>query len=390
MSRLTMPKIGDPRYDKDERTCIIPVTLEAGRTYALWLNSERFRNFKDRDGRSAIPYLLVFQTKGEKRGAIPGPSEEALARAFDALCDDMAAHYSYFALKRIDWAKLREIYRPRAVAAGSERAFVGVLKELLAELRDGHVWIVAGGEQVAPYAVPWGAANVNRRATLADLKGLKRCGEFAAVGRTKEEDFGAIVLLNQGAADSESVRQVLSFVREARDAPGFLVDLRIANGGNELLAAEIAREFCREETVYARSKYRNGPAPTDFTQAFDRTLKPTDHPYTRPVVCLIGPGCVSSGEGFAKMLQCLPQVTTVGAPTRGSSGNPKPFDLPGLDVAVWYSRWVDMLPDGTPIEGRGVVPDVKVEAPRAAYAHGDPTWEKAREILRKEVAKSQR
>ena len=50
-------------YEKDKRTCAFQVKLEPGKTYAIWLNSEKFGNFKDADGRSAVPYLLVFQTK---------------------------------------------------------------------------------------------------------------------------------------------------------------------------------------------------------------------------------------------------------------------------------------------------------------------------------------
>jgi hypothetical protein len=59
-------KEGDIYYDKERRTCSMPVKLEAGKTYAIWLNSERFGNFKDAGGRSAVPYLLVFQTKADK------------------------------------------------------------------------------------------------------------------------------------------------------------------------------------------------------------------------------------------------------------------------------------------------------------------------------------
>ncbi len=63
-SATAFPEInGEIRYDKDGRTSVLPVKLEPGRTYALWLNSKKFGNFKDRDGRSAIPYLLVFHTK---------------------------------------------------------------------------------------------------------------------------------------------------------------------------------------------------------------------------------------------------------------------------------------------------------------------------------------
>ena len=54
---------GKPRYLDDKRTCVLPVKLEPGKTYALWLNTARFRNFKDADGRPAVPYLLVFETK---------------------------------------------------------------------------------------------------------------------------------------------------------------------------------------------------------------------------------------------------------------------------------------------------------------------------------------
>lgn len=59
----TFPKmIGKPKYLDDKRTCVLSVELEPGKTYVTWLNSARYGNFKDTDGRSAAPYLLVFQT----------------------------------------------------------------------------------------------------------------------------------------------------------------------------------------------------------------------------------------------------------------------------------------------------------------------------------------
>jgi serine/threonine protein kinase len=57
--------IGEPRYEPDQRTCVIQVRLEPGRTYAWWLNSENFQNFQDQNGRPAVPYLLIFQTRAE-------------------------------------------------------------------------------------------------------------------------------------------------------------------------------------------------------------------------------------------------------------------------------------------------------------------------------------
>ncbi|MFQ5805605.1 MAG: Ig-like domain-containing protein [Phycisphaerae bacterium] len=58
-----LPITGEIRYQKNKRTCVAPVKLEPGRTYVSWLNSAKFGNFRDADGRSAVPYLLVFETK---------------------------------------------------------------------------------------------------------------------------------------------------------------------------------------------------------------------------------------------------------------------------------------------------------------------------------------
>jgi hypothetical protein len=55
--------VGRPTFSADRMTCVVGVKLQPKRTYVIWLNSEKFRNFKDADGKSSIPYLLVFQTK---------------------------------------------------------------------------------------------------------------------------------------------------------------------------------------------------------------------------------------------------------------------------------------------------------------------------------------
>jgi hypothetical protein len=52
-----------PKYDSDQRTCVIKVKLEPNKTYGYWINSQNFHGFKDKQGHAAIPYLLVFKTK---------------------------------------------------------------------------------------------------------------------------------------------------------------------------------------------------------------------------------------------------------------------------------------------------------------------------------------
>jgi hypothetical protein len=315
-------------------------------------------------------------------------TSESVGKAFDDWWQAMDAQYSYFFLKtNVDWAALKREFRPRAVQATNAGTLARVLQEMLAPLRDLHVWIETPDEFLPTHRGGY-TFNGNGRVTRQAIEETARCGNFAVVGRARQDGFGYFLMLRQSNASAELVNQAAAAITKLRDAPGFIVDLRQANGGSEPLAQQIARLFCGSDVVYAKQKYRNGPAHTNFTPETQRVLKASENPYTKPVVCLIGPGAVSSGEGFVKMMRCLPHVTTVGLPTRGASGNPQPFPLEGTGVVVTFSRWVDLLPDGQTFEGRGIPPDITVDDPTSAYAERDPTLEKALEILRGKVAET--
>jgi RNA polymerase sigma-70 factor (ECF subfamily) len=65
--RGTFPAVtGKSHYLEDHRTCVLPVKLEPGKTYAIWVNSDKFGNFRDADGHSAVPYLLIFKIAGQE------------------------------------------------------------------------------------------------------------------------------------------------------------------------------------------------------------------------------------------------------------------------------------------------------------------------------------
>ena len=64
LSDESFPEItGGPKYLEDHKTCVIDVKLKPDTVYAIWINSQKFGNFKDTEGISAVPYLLVFKTK---------------------------------------------------------------------------------------------------------------------------------------------------------------------------------------------------------------------------------------------------------------------------------------------------------------------------------------
>ena len=322
-------------------------------------------------------------------GQPPAPmalTPEVAERAFDQLWQDMDRNYSYFDLKQIDWPALKAKYRPKAQACKDVAEFVVVLKEMLAELKDMHIWMDTPTGRVGVYEIPW-ERNWSPPAIRAHLAKFDAIGKLAVVG-TLKEGYGFLVFENQGAATPELAKLTVEKIEALADVPGFMVDLRGgATGGNEALAQPIAAAFCAKPVVYAKQKFRSGPAHNQFGQVFDRRLQAGAKPFTKPVVVLLGPRVMSSGEGMAKMFAALPNVTTVGSPTRGASGNPSPVDLKEVGVKVWYSRWVSMLPDGTPIEGRGVQPKIEAKFPVAEFGAKDPVFEKGLEVLGEKVKK---
>jgi serine/threonine protein kinase len=64
VSEDTAPRSnGEPHYLEDQRTCVLPVKLEPGKTYALWFNRDEQDNFRDTLNQPSVPYLLIFETQ---------------------------------------------------------------------------------------------------------------------------------------------------------------------------------------------------------------------------------------------------------------------------------------------------------------------------------------
>lgn len=300
--------------------------------------------------------------------------------SYAALVEYMDRYYSYFALRKINWKALTDRYANRAKQAKSTEDFAGVARELLAHLKDMHVWVVLpGGRRIVPYPSRVDG-NYNYRHVAGRLKDLKQIGRVAFTGRT-QDGFGYIAI-GSLAGPEAAYRQIEQSIDGMLDSKGFIVDLRGNGGGDERRGQRVASRFADKSRVYAKSRYRAGPRHDDFTSTFTRSIGPRKgKTFTRPVVCLIGPRCVSSGEGFALMMKAIPHVKLIGQPTRGASGNPRPVLLPN-GVTVYFSRWVAMDADGKVIESKGIKPDVTVKH----SANGDPTFDRAVSELNKMIS----
>lgn len=306
----------------------------------------------------------------------------AAEESYEVLVQDMDRHYSFFAAFGLDWKALADAHREQAKKATTPQAFADALRPLLAALEDPHVFLEMPNGQRIPTFTEQPGRNVNYAVTARSLTDIDQIGRTAFAGRTKRGGFGFLAVASLQQPDSEFER-IEAALRGLLDAPALIVDLRGNVGGSELRARKLASYLAERRTLYARSRIRGGAAHDNLIDAGARYLEPHAKTlYGGPVACLVGPSCMSSGEGFALMMRALPQVVLVGQPTRGASGNPKPVHLPN-GVTVHYSRWISLLPDGTPVERQGVPPDIVVTHELA----GDPTLEAAIAELERRLAR---
>lgn len=66
---------GNPKYDKERKTCALPVKLKAGNFYWIGINSEKFVYFQTEKHVPAMPYVILFATADENGNPTEIPTE---------------------------------------------------------------------------------------------------------------------------------------------------------------------------------------------------------------------------------------------------------------------------------------------------------------------------
>ncbi len=128
-------------------------------------------------------------------------------------------------MKGIDWQQISERYRDEAEATETTAEFVSVIRRMLAELRDLHVWIVTpDGTTVHPYLSRY-RANFDHDDLRRTVQAVQQFPPLGFIGRT-EDGFGVMVIRQLPPADAPVYSRFLDAVRSMSDAPGWLVDLR--------------------------------------------------------------------------------------------------------------------------------------------------------------------
>jgi hypothetical protein len=296
--------------------------------------------------------------------------------------------YPSFVNKKIDWLALKEEYESRASQAATVGEFLRIIREMLSKLKDTHIWIDTPEGTRSTY--DWYDPNVNYhnynyQALRKYMESIEQIGETILLARTSD-NLTYIAFTSWGPSVQKDIEELKKYLPDILNSRGEIIDVRVNTGGSEPLALIVAACFTDKPVVYARSRFRNGPRHTDLTEPEDRILEPDKDGiyYSKATIVLIGPQCASSNESFVSAMNEIPQVTLIGDRTAGSSGNPTfvELNLPAK-ISISIPQWIDLLPDGTPLEKEGIKPDVVVEASKKDFTgDNDPVLEQAINLMR--------
>jgi C-terminal processing protease CtpA/Prc len=153
----------------------------------------------------------------------------------------------------------------------------------------------------------------------------------------------------------QRVRQALDELLADGPIEGLIVDVRDNSGGRVDLMLKTLSIFVDGGSIGStggrnRSNRLNIPRGQTLAELKDV-----------PIVVLTSEDTVSAGEMFAAGMQVRGRARVVGTPSAGNTENLILHDLPD-GSQLWLAELAYRLPDGAPIEARGVIPDRLVEA----------------------------
>jgi C-terminal processing protease CtpA/Prc len=293
----------------------------------------------------------------------PSPAKDNGA-LFDEVWREFDLHYSYFAVKHINWDSLGAHYRPLALSASTETQFASVLAHMLGELHDAHVALTPGAEHatlrqlVGPdTATTYFVQSVvfNRYVPSSRYSAQRHLRYGMATPTVGYISIPSFV----GGDWSSEMDEVLDGLPAAQS---IIIDVRNNVGGTYVLAAAIAGRFADRERTFGYVRRRNGPSHDDFTDFTPETVAPAgSRQFRGPVVVLSNRKSVSTSENFILAMKSLPSVTIVGDTTAGASGAPIVRELSN-GWTYQLSEWIEYTSERQTYEDVGLAPNIVVRA----------------------------
>jgi carboxyl-terminal processing protease len=212
---------------------------------------------------------------------------------------------------------------------------------------------------ISPGRVPRDVDVVRERITGGVSPTAHRLGINPAVG------FLVIPDLWTGDMDRQVDRALGRLLDEAPPLTGLIIDLRGNGGGYRTVLENILGDLVSGKVGEFYDK--NGTYPFEITpRALQSRLKGVQ------VAVLTDGGTESYAEVLAASVQVTGRGIVVGRPSAGNTETIFPYDFDD-GSRLWVAEQGFRLPDGTGLEGRGVLPDEAVTEDWTAFSeNNDP------------------
>jgi hypothetical protein len=292
---------------------------------------------------------------------------------FEAAWNRINSVYPYLGFKQIDWDSLYSVYRPITENARGDE-FYRVLRDMLYELKDGHVYYhTDGGGEIYPYYPERHFKDRHAYSPFVVRKYFDKELRLSESGSIEYE----ILPDNIGYAfisdfhEDYLITEFPGVLEYLKNTKGLIIDIRQKRGGS----------YANVEAVVTRFITSPLERPGFYVLGVKWDLPPFlpqgPFTYTNPVVVLINGSTFSAGELCTEIMKQLPNVTAVGDTTGGGSagGVSDPpnarteFYLPSgkmIDIGTVDNRRYD----GLPWEWLGVPPDIRIVQTEADINQG--------------------
>lgn len=267
----------------------------------------------------------------------------------------------------------------------------------------------AGSSVIVQAKTPDGQINVAE--LVRDHSSVKR--EWTSSYKRREIveweklDDGIVYISLNNFGDQKVVTKFEELLPELYSATGIIMDLRFNGGGGDDKVKAILKYFTDKPYQQFKVKtrehrgahkawgkfspddeevgpYYKGNAWYEFPISI---VEPTEGDKIKaPLVILVSNYTGSAAEDLLIFVDKWEQVTTVGQPSFGSTGQPIIIDLPGGGTARVCSLRCT-YPDGREFVGFGVQPDIFVEPTVSSLLDGsDPVLEKGIKTLKAKIS----
>lgn len=277
---------------------------------------------------------------------------------FDALWSILDENYCFFEYKNIDWEAVKVSYRPRVTSNMNNDALFKLMGEMLSELRDGHVNLMASHD-ISRYWSWKEEYPSNFDINIVD-KYLSTDYSIASSMKYKilEDNVGYIYYGSfSNDASNSGLNQILNRMAVCN---GIILDVRDNGGGSLSNVDRIASRFFNERTLVGYISHKTGPGHNDFSDLYPKYIESSKQiRYQKPLYILTNRGCYSATNEFVSTMKYAPHVTVVGDKTGGGSGFPFSSELPN-GWSVRFSTSPTFNAEKQHIEF-GVEPDFKLD-----------------------------